>query len=145
MTDTLVDVLKAEFRGLSSDVQGMRDDIRAMSGKLERIAVIEERYNNQSQAIERAFGAIASLEKDHTDHMADAIEKRATYDRAMWVATGFIAAVSVGWTVFGVHLTKTVEETSKAVTLMRVHVETDEITKAEKVRELAKQINEVDP
>ena len=138
MTDALVDVLRVEFKALAENVDGMREDIRAMSGKLERIAIIEERHNVQAQALERAFAAIQSLKDDHQDHLDDAMTKRSTYDRALWMATGFIAAVSIGWTLFGVYVTDTVKETYKLTSQMQVHMQADEVTRMEQVREVHK-------
>jgi hypothetical protein len=138
---TLIEVLRSEFRGLADNVQGMRNDIKTMSGKLERIAVIEERHNVQAQALERAFSAIQSLETDHREHLDDAHAKRAIYDKALWMATGFITAVSVGWTLFGVYLTGAVDGNIKAVSAMQMHVHTDEVTRMEQVREAHKAEN----
>ena len=135
---TLIGVLRAEFKSLADGVDGMRQDIRAMSGKLERIAIIEERYNNQNQALERAFAAIQNLRDEHDSHLEDALAKRAGYDKAIWIATGFILAVSVGWTLFGVYVTDTVRETYKLTSQMQVHMQSDEVTRMEQVREVHK-------
>jgi len=135
---TLIDVLRVEMQAWGEKLTLMTEAVTEMRHDLKKLGVLEERHAAHSASLDRAFKSIAELEAEHVSHLNDAQAKRGQYDKALWTATGFIFAVSVGWTMLGVFMISTVQDVLKTTSQMQIHIKTDEVTRMEDVREIHK-------
>jgi len=91
-----------------------------MMAQISKVALLENNHDHQAEAVGRAF---KDLDKMTT--------KVAAHDRAVYIAMGFIVAMSVFWTVMGYRINGQIDETIKAVSEMRSHISADKITSDE--------------
>lgn len=94
-----------------------------MMAQISKVALLENNHNHQAAAVGRAFGELEKM-----------TAKVASHDRAVYVAMGFIMAMSVFWTVMGYRINSQVDDVVKGVTEMRAHIAADRITSEEDAR-----------
>jgi len=84
--------LSEKMDGIASDVQELKSQISSLSSSLERLARIEERHNNHSAALERAFNNIKEM-----DDRVKSIEVQEPITKLVrgWVIGGVIGVVSM--------------------------------------------------
>jgi len=145
--------LQAEIRALCENVQRLSNVVEQNTAQLSKLAVLEEKHNNQSQALDRAFASVRHLEEDMTQHGKDDVvvhDKLAAqtealktdialqlkevkeandkdhkwYDRAINISLGFMLAVSVGWTIFGFRLQHGMDEFDSTRLEMLIYLRT---------------------
>lgn len=133
---TELEVLQVEIRNMADNVAHMRNSIDGMTAELKKISVLEEKHAHQSQSLGRAFVDIEKLESDLLEHKAASSKELESVKRIIWFGTGFLFAVSVLWTVFGVYMADTVRDTVKGVAEMRNHTLIDRVTSPDQVREI---------
>ena len=132
-TENLLSIasIQAEIKGMAENVNHMRQAIDNMSSELRRITVLEERHNFQNQAITRVETTVASLTTTNSD-------AHTKYDRAINYVAGIATAISIVWTVYGVHLQNTMTDMSDILSNARVYMAEKRIT-AEDVRGIVNQ------
>jgi len=101
MTEDLQDIVNAHndtvrierlthhMQRIREGVAEMKDAMREMAAAINRLAVIEERQNQDRAALERAFNAIADVDKKHdhtTTRVMEIIEKIEARTRALEMA-----------------------------------------------------------
>lgn len=133
---TEMEVLQVEIRNMAENIAHMRRSIDGMTEELKKISVLEEKHSHQSQSLGRAFADIEKLENALSDHQAQMTKDHEGVKRVIWFGTGFLFAISVLWTVFGVYLADTVRDTMKGVSEMRNHITMDRVMTPEQVREI---------
>lgn len=86
MTEDLQDIVNARndtvrierlthhMQRIRDDVAGMKDAMREVAAAINRLAVIEERQNQDRAALERAFNAISDVAKKHDNAIARVME-----------------------------------------------------------------------
>ena len=98
-----------------------------MMAQISKVALLESNHDHQAAAVGRAFG---ELEK-----MAG---KVASHDRAVYLAMGFIAAMSVFWTVMGYRINAQIDDVVRSVAEMKAHVAADKILNADDINPAVK-------
>ena len=101
MTDDLQDIVSAHndtvrierlthhMQRIREGVSEMKDAMREMAAAIDRLAVIEERQNQDRAALERAFGAISDMNKKRdqtTARVMEVVEKIEARMRALEMA-----------------------------------------------------------
>lgn len=101
MTDDLQDIVNAHndtvrierlthhMQRIREGVAEMKDAMREMAAAINRLAVIEERQNQDRAALERAFNAISDVNKKHdhtTTRVMEIVEKIEARMRALEMA-----------------------------------------------------------
>ena len=124
-----VSTLQAEIKALSENVSRLNASVEKNNEKLERIGILEVSHNHQDKAIERAFLAIQTIERVVEAHLDSNNKEHATYNKWIYMAAGFCAAMSILWTVVGYRMNAMIDEQISAVQEMKYHVRTDEVTK----------------
>jgi len=119
--------LQSEVKTLTEAVRELTVSMQKNNERLERLAVLEVSHRNSDQAIGRAFEALKAheIEAERMHAANEAAHK--SYDKAIWSALGFSAAVTVFWTIFGVGAKNTIEDVAKTVAEMKVHVVQDKV------------------
>lgn len=119
--------LQSEVKTLTEAVRELTISMQKNNERLERLAVLEVSHNNSNNAIGRAFEALKAHEVSaDVRHAANEAAHKA-YDKAIWSAVGFTAAVTVFWTIFGVGAKNTIDDVVKAVAEMRAHISQDKV------------------
>lgn len=128
-TDDIAQIatLQTEVKSLTEAVRALTASMQKNNERLERLAVLEALHTNSNHAIERAFQAIEKLEELGALRIAENEKAHKNYDRTIWVMTGFCLAVSIFWTVFGIRVSNTLEETMKSNTELKLHLGQDKI------------------
>ena len=134
--------LQAEIRALCDNVARLSNVVEQNTAQLSKLAVLEEKHNNQSAAIDRAFAAVRRIDdtivqhgKDdvvahaelskHTDALKEQNAKEhKAYDKAIYLSIGVVMAVSVFWTLFGVRINNAIEGVMVTATEMQVYMRT---------------------
>ena len=85
----LIEVIAVRLDNLHADVSGMRDVLRELATAVTKLAVIEERQQQATQALERAFKVLEKVEG-----RLDSIEKSQPMQQQTtdWVKAGVWAA-----------------------------------------------------
>lgn len=91
--------------------------------QIAKISILENNHTHQDQAVGRAFAELGKMTDKVTAH-----------DRAVYIATGFIMAMSVFWTVMGYRINVQIDDVVKGVTEMRAHIAADRMTSMEDAR-----------
>ena len=88
-TDGLIQVIAVRLDNLHSDVSGMRDVLKELASAVTKLAIIEERQQQATQALDRAFKVLEKVE-----NRLDAIEKAQPMQQqtSSWVVTALWAA-----------------------------------------------------
>jgi hypothetical protein len=88
----LIEVIAVRLDNLHADVSGMRDVLKELATAVTKLAVIEERQQQATQALERAFKVLEKVEA-----RLDTIEKSQPMQQQStdWVNRGMWAAVCV--------------------------------------------------
>jgi hypothetical protein len=91
-TEGLVQVIAVRLDNLHADVSGMRDVLKELATAVTKLAIIEERQQQATQALERAFKALEKVET-----RLDSIEKAQPLQQqsADWVGKAVWAAVAL--------------------------------------------------
>lgn len=129
-----VSTLQVQLDALNDNVQRLTYVVDENTKALSRLAVLEVNHNNSNAAIERAFKAIQETRDDLADHIRKDEAQHHGYDKWIWMASGFVFAISVFWSVVGYRINGIIDETTKAVTEMRMHIHDDKITSPDQVR-----------
>jgi len=119
--------LQSEVKTLTEAVRELTLSMQKNNERLERLAVLEVSHNNSNSAISRAFEALKAHEVSADARHTENERAHRSYDKAIWSAVGFTAAVTVFWTIFGVGAKNTIDDVVKSVAEMRVHVNQDKI------------------
>ena len=98
-----------------------------MSDELKKIGVLEVNHTHQTEALKRAFDTIEKVKESHEGRVAKDNEAHAKYDRTIAFAAGFVMAVSVFWTVFGIRMNNSIDDVARAMLDMKVHIAEDKI------------------
>ena len=128
-TDDIAQIatIQTEVKSLTEAVRALTASMQKNNERLERLAVLEALHTNSNHAIERAFQAIEKIEELGALRIAENEKAHKNYDRTIWVMTGFCLAVSIFWTVFGIRVSNTLEETMKSNTELKLHLGQDKI------------------
>ena len=88
----LIEVIAVRLDNLHADVSGMRDVLKELATAVTKLAVIEERQQQATQALERAFKVLEKVES-----RLDAIERTQPMQQQStdWINRGMCAAVCV--------------------------------------------------
>lgn len=129
-----VPALRVEIRNMAENISHMRASIDNMAREFNRLSVLEERHESQSQAMERAFSEIVAVSKKLETYEANVGKKNEYYDRWVNRLIGASMAIVVVWTVFGVWVSNTVKEVALAVEQMKFHIATDKVLSPDDVR-----------
>lgn len=91
-TDSLIQVIAVRLDNLHEDVSGMRDVLKELATAVTKLAVIEERQQQATQALERAFKVLEKVET-----RLDNIERSQPLQQQSsdWVTKGVWAVVCV--------------------------------------------------
>lgn len=100
-SDALIEVVAAKLEAMHGDMQDIKVTQREMTTAFQKLLVIEERQSNASAAQERAFTALAIVEKNLGDveKRVDVLERDAPMQKqtsawvvsAVWGAAGLAA------------------------------------------------------
>jgi len=126
--------LQAKLDALNQNMARLTDVVDENTKALSRLAVLEVSHTNSNAAIERAFKAIAKTQEALEDHVRKNEEQHHGYDKWLYTATGFCVAISVFWSVAGYRVNNAIDDVTKAVVEMRMHIHDDEVTTLEQVR-----------
>ena len=126
--------LASALNALSQKVDKLTTVVEKNNDKLERLSVLETDYSNTRNALDRAFTAIESLEKEVTAFEESNEKEHRGYDRYLWSCIGFASAVSVVWSVVGYRLNAMIDKTMESVIRMEQHIQNDRITTDRDVR-----------
>lgn len=90
--DSLVEVIASKLENLHNDVSNMKDVLRELATAVTKLAVIEERQQQATQALERAFKVLEKVET-----RLDNIERSQPMQQQStdWVNRGMWAGVCV--------------------------------------------------
>jgi CRISPR/Cas system-associated exonuclease Cas4 (RecB family) len=129
MSEEVVQIatLKSEVKTLTEAVRELTQSMQRNNERLERLAVLEASHTNSNSAIQRAFEAIQKVENAEAARSAENEQAHKSYDKAIWSAVGFVAAVSVFWSVFGYQAKTTMDEMVKMNVLLQQHITQDKI------------------
>ncbi len=119
--------LENQYEAVKDTLTRIEVKVEGIALSLSKVAVLETNHGHHTETIARAFLRIEQIEKKAGEH-----------DRYLWFTTGFVAAVSVFWTVIGYRINAEVDEVIKAVTEMRAHIATDKLTSPEDLRKMEK-------
>lgn len=99
-SDALIEVVATRLDALHGDMQDLKSSHRDMTAAFQKLLVIEERQSNASAAQERAFTALAIVEKNLGDveKRVDVLERDAPMQKqtsawvvsAVWGAAGLV-------------------------------------------------------
>ncbi len=97
--DAEFQVLAERMDRIGDDVSEIKDGMKAMAAGMEKIVRLEERHDNHSKAIERAFGSIGGMEgRLKTLEAQEPINKMVSN----WVISGVLGIVGlIGLQVVG--------------------------------------------
>lgn len=126
--------LSTQVGSLTEAVKTLNSSMQENNKRLERLAVLEAMHTHSSSAIERAFGAIAKLEKADEEREAENERDHKTYNRAIWTMVGFCFATSIFWTVFGVSVKNTMDDLVKTSFAAGLHIRRDQIMSPQDVQ-----------
>lgn len=143
MTEEVVQIatLKSEVKTLTEAVRELTLSMQKNNERLERLAVLEVSHNNSNHAIERAFEAIQKVEKGEQDRAAINERAHKSYDKVIWLALGFVTAVSIFWTVFGYKVSGTLDEVLRMSAQLQSHLQQDKVMTDSDVMRLYKNGN----
>jgi hypothetical protein len=134
--------LKVEIRTLCENVSRLSTVVEQNTAQLSKLAVLEEKHNNQSAALDRAFASVRKIEDAMDQHAKDDVvihaeiakhtvevaegnaKEHKAYDKYIYLCIGFIMAVSVFWTLFGVRINNAVEGVVATSTEMQIYMRT---------------------
>lgn len=131
--ETGIEVLRSELRNMSDNIVLMRHSIDEMNSELKKIGVLELKHSIQEKSLEE-------VQEKEEQYQAKNMDDHRKYDKFMWVSTGFIMAISVGWTVLGVYIADSIKDTIKSVSEVKAHMANDRLTDPEEVRKLIKEL-----
>ncbi len=83
--------IDAKLDALQENVSEIKDSIKTLTAAIVRLAVVEERLGNNSQALERAFANIEKVGQRVMDLEAQAVQSKQTNG---WVEKGLWAAAA---------------------------------------------------
>lgn len=90
--DAEFQVLANRMDRIGEDVVEIKDQVRAISQGLEKIARLEERHENHARALERAFNSLTSMEgRLKTLEVQEPINKMVS----KWVIAGVLGVVAI--------------------------------------------------
>lgn len=131
--DPAIATLEVKIENLTLGIATLNRSVEQNNEKLERLAVLEVSHNNSNAAIERAFAAVTKVEAGLLAHITDNERAHHVYDKWIWVAVGFCAAVSILWTLVGYRMNAMIDEQVRAVQQMQVHILEDKVRTPEDV------------
>lgn len=94
MSEGFVNVLSTRLEVLHSDVTEIKDALKTLSEAITKLALVEERQTQTTQALERCFGAVEKIER-----RLDALERAsAGHTRvARWVDKAVLGAAVIAF------------------------------------------------
>lgn len=123
------EVLPSSFGELRSDIRALNDNVRRLTDvvdrntqQLSRVEVLEANHNHHGAALGRAFEEVKKVDDALEEHKVDDLAEHDKFKKALWFATGFFAAVSIFWTILGVHINGQVDSMVRTVNEMRVYM-----------------------
>ena len=125
--EAAIATLETKLENLTFSISALTSSVERNNEKLERLAVLEVAQNNSDKAIERAFIAITKVEKSVDDLIKVNADDHGTYNKWIWVVTGFCVAISIMWTVVGYRMNSLIDDQIKSVVEMRMHISEDKI------------------
>lgn len=125
--EAAIATLETKLENLTFSISALTSSVERNNEKLERLAVLEVAHNNSDKAIERAFIAITKVEKSVDDLIKVNADDHGTYNKWIWVVTGFCVAISIMWTVVGYRMNSLIDDQIKSVVEMRMHISEDKI------------------
>lgn len=134
------DAAHPDFLEMRHDVRSLKISMEKIADAMAKMAVLEEKHSEQTKALDRAFESLSSVKIDHKMHTEKTDDQLTKLNLRMQFVLGAAAAVSILWTVFGVTITDTVRETTKAVEQMKLHIATDRVLSTEDVRSIHKEV-----
>ena len=125
--------LRAGIRSLNQNVQRLTEVVDRNTQQLNKIEVLEANHNHHGAAIDRAFlevrrvesgslTGIARVEKALKAHEQEDNSEHEKFRRVVWFASGFLSAVSIGWTLLGYRINTQIDEMVRTQEQMRVHI-----------------------
>ena len=129
MSEEVVQIatLKSEVKTLTEAVRELTQSMHRNNERLERLAVLESSHNNSNRAIERAFEALKALEVTADVRHSENDREHKAYDKVIWLSLGFVAAVSIFWTVFGYKVSGTLDDVLKMSAQLQGHIQQDRV------------------
>lgn len=134
------------LQAIVDDLSELKDTIREMSHAISKLAVLDEKMLNQSQAIERSFAAISRVAEKLDQHLAAAVtdklahaEEHADIERSRNRAIGALAVLSVlssGLSVYAVNFLNDLTALKAAV---YDHINHDMVTTERDIRQVCKE------
>lgn len=119
-TEVEIATLETKLENLTNSIAALTATVKENNEKLERLAVLEVAHNNSSKDITDLKKELRShIERDDQDHK--------TYDKWIWIVTGFCAAISILWTVVGYRMNAMIDEQVSAAAEMKLHIREDKI------------------
>lgn len=110
--------------------------VEKMAEKMDRLAILEERHSTTSDALERAFNALATHKSEAAAFQAEIRTKHSSYDRVIWVAVGFCSALSLVWGAITYQLNMSLNESRERMQRFEAHLLQDKVITPEDVRRI---------
>lgn len=123
--------LEQQDIAIQATLARIESSVSAIAIQLAKVSVLESNHGHQSEAVGRAFTAIADNKKaiDDLTHHVEA--KHSSYDKFIYMVIGGAAVLSIMWTIFGAWLGNWVgsqiTDINKAVVEMRGHIAADKV------------------
>ena len=133
MPEVSHDVLELQLTTLNQNITHVMQSIDEMRDELKKISVLEVNHTHQNAALGRAFDEIKKLQDAAALHHNNDRAAHSKYDKTISFASGFVMAVSVFWTVFGVRMNSAIDDVVKTSIEMRIHMHEDKIRTVEDV------------
>lgn len=129
--------LEAAINSLSSEVKRLTVTVERNNEKLERLSALETNHSNTDKALGRAFEAIEELEHRVETAIKTNSDEHRGYDKWIYMAMGFVTAISVVWSVMGYRMNAMIDKTVESVARMEMHIAQDKVMSDQDVRLVA--------